>query len=94
MEYGWHRWAGPDIVLISVSQIVSTVGTKETRASRLVALKVSTGKTWFVGPTAMGLEGDDLIHVAEDGSSVLLSFQRSIYDWPSVSRVSLLDPES
>jgi dienelactone hydrolase len=94
MEYGWHRWAGRDIVLISVSQIVSTVGTKETRASRLVALKVATGKTWFVGPTAMGLEGDDLIHVAEDGSSVLLSFQRSVFDWPSVSRVSLLDPES
>lgn len=94
MEYGWHRWAGSDIVLTSVSQIVSTVGTAETRASRLVALKVSTGKTWFVGPKAMGLEGDDLIHVAEDGSSVLLSFQRSVYDWPSVSRVSLLDPDS
>lgn len=92
VEYGWHRWAGPDVVLISVSQLLEVLG-EETRVSRLFALRVSTGEKWFVGPRAMGAEGDDLLHVAEDGSSVLLSFQKTIYDWPSVTRVSLLDPK-
>lgn len=92
VEYGWHRWAGPDVVLFSVSQLLDVLG-EETRVSRLVALRVSTGERWFVGPRQMGTEGDDLLHVAEDGSSVLLSFQKTIYDWPSVARVSLLDPK-
>lgn len=91
-EYNWHRWAGPDIVLISISQMMPFLG-DEARVSRLLALRVSTKEQWFVGPRAMGVEGDDLLHVAEDGSSVLLSFQRSIYDWPTVTRVSLLDPK-
>ena len=91
IEYGWHRWAGRNIVLISVSQLLKLYG-EEYRASRLVALKVSTGQKWLVGPRAMGVEGDDLLHVAEDGSSILLSFQESIYEWPSVTRISLLDP--
>lgn len=92
VEYGWHRWAGPDIVLVSVSQMLDVMG-EETRVSRLMALQVSTGKNWLVGPRSMGVEGDDLLHVSEDGSSVLLSFQKSIYDWPSVTRISLLDPK-
>ena len=93
MEYGWHRWAGSDIVLISVSQAKPFMAGEEMRASRLVALKVSTGTTWLVGPKQMGPEGDDLLHVAKDGSSVLLSFQETLYDWPSVARISLLDPK-
>lgn len=90
VEYGWHRWAGPDTVLISVSQLLPVLG-EEVRVTRLVALKVSTGQKWLVGPKGMGVEGDDLLYVADDGSSVLLSFQKSIYDWPSVTRISLLD---
>jgi hypothetical protein len=92
VEYGWHRWAGSDIVLVSVSQMVDVLG-EDTRVSRLMALQVSTGKNWLVGPRSMGVEGDDLLHVSEDGSSVLLSFQKTIYDWPSVTRISLLDPK-
>lgn len=92
LEYNWHRWAGPDVVLISVSRMLPVLGEEE-RVSRLLAMRLSTQEKWFVGPKAMGVEGDDLLHVAEDGSSVLLSFQRTIYDWPSVTRVSLLDPK-
>lgn len=92
VEYNWHRWAGPDVVLISVSQLID-YHAEEVRFSRLVALRVSTGARWFVGPKNMGVEGDDLLHVAPDGSSVLLSFQKSIYEWPSVTRISLSDPE-
>lgn len=92
LEYNWHRWAGPDIVLISVSQMLPVLG-EETRVSRLLGMRVSTQEKWVVGPKAMGVEGDDLLHVADDGSSVLLSFQKSVYDWPTVTRVSLLDPK-
>ena len=91
VEYGWHRWAGSDIVLISVSQLLPLFG-EDVRVTRLLALKVSTGAKWFIGPKTMGVEGDDLLHVADDGSSVLLSFQKSINDWPGVTRISLLDP--
>lgn len=92
IQHEWHRWAGSNIVLISVSQLMNVLQ-DEFRVTRLVALDVTTGARWFVGPRQMGVEGDDLLHVARDGSSVLLSFQKSIYDWPSVHRISLLDPE-
>lgn len=90
VEYNWHRWAGPKTVLVSIAQVMPVLG-EDTRVSRLVALDAGTGEYWLVGPRALGPEGDDLLHVAKDGSSVLLSFQKSVYDWPSVSRVSLLD---
>jgi dienelactone hydrolase len=91
VEYNWHRWAGPKTVLVSVAHIPPVLG-GEGRVTRLLALDVVSGEFWLVGPRSMGgPEGDDLLHVAKDGSSVLLSFQKSIYDWPSVSRVSLLD---
>ncbi len=90
VEYNWHRWAGSDIVLISAAQVKPILG-EDTRLTRLVALKVSTGERWFIGPKYMGPEGDDLLYVADDGASILLSFQKTIYDWPSVTRISLLD---
>lgn len=90
LEYNWHRWAGPDIVLVSVSKMSSYAG-EELRLSRLMAVRISTKAQWYVGPKAMGPEGDDLLYVADDGSNVLLSFQKNIDEWPSVTRISLLN---
>jgi len=90
IEYNWHRWAGPDVVLVSISKMSSFEG-EELRLSRLLAVRISTKAQWYVGPKAMGPEGDDLLYVADDGSNVLLSFQKSIYEWPSVTRISLLN---
>jgi dipeptidyl aminopeptidase/acylaminoacyl peptidase len=41
-----------------------------------------------------GLEGDDLLYVDPTGEWILLSYQRTVYDYPSVSRVTLADNKS
>lgn len=92
MEYNWHRWAGSKIVLVSVAQMKPYYGT-EIRVSRLVALDAATGEKWFIGPKFLGLEGDDVLHVSKDGTNLLLSYQTTIFDWPGVARISLLDPK-
>lgn len=92
-SYEWHRWAGPTTVLISISQPSRVLG-EELRLTRLVALDVATKRHWIIGPSRMGIEGDNLLHVAKDGSSILLAYQKSIYDWPSVYRISLGDPNA
>jgi len=92
LGYNWHKWAGPDVLLVSVAQ-TQLLFDQETRVTRMIALNIVTGQQWLIGPDAMGPEGDDLLHVAQDGSSVLLSFQKTVYDWPSVHRISLTDPK-
>lgn len=92
MDFNWYRWAGPDILLISIRQLTSLYGV-EFPITRLVALNTTNGQQWHVGPEKMGFEGDDVLHVAKDGSSVLLSYQKTIWDDPSVYRVSLRDPK-
>lgn len=92
LGYNWHKWAGPNVLLVSVAQTQQLFG-EETRVTRLIALNIANGQQWLIGPDAMGPEGDDLLHVAKDGSSVLLAFQKTVYDWPSVHRISLTDPK-
>lgn len=92
-QYEYHRWAGNGTVLVSVSQ-KDFIDDEEVRFTRLFALDIATGKQWPVGGArSMGIKGDDILWVAPDGSHLLLSFQRNVYEWPMVYRVSLLDSE-
>ena len=88
----WHRWAGPDRVLFAVGQAFD-FGGDETYMTRLFVLDLATGRQHYVGPKRQGAKGDDLLWTAPDGSAVLLAFQPSIYDWPSVYRFDLGNPE-
>ena len=43
----------------------------------------------YIGRKAPIVDGDDVIHVAEDGSYALVSMQKSVYEYPSVYRFEL-----
>ena len=89
---GWevvsHRWAGNGRVLISLGKTVPYAG-DEAYMTRLLAVDLATKRVRFVGRTQQGLEGDDVLYVDPEGKWLLLSIQKTIYDWPSVHRVEL-----
>lgn len=83
-----YRWAGNDRVLISVGQ-TGRLFDEEIYVTRLVSYQPATGKVAFVGRESQGAEGDDVLYVDPDGRWLLLSIQRTIFDYPSVFRVDL-----
>ena len=84
----WYRWAGDNVVLISVSMKTVFMG-QDVRATRLVAFDVATGASRLLGGTEQGIDGDDLVYTDPAGQFILLSTQASIYDYPSVFRIDL-----
>lgn len=88
LELNWFRWAGNDRFLMSVSQTAGVMG-DEVRKSYLLAVDTATMKSRFIGHDTQGDEGDDVLYVDPSGEWLLLSIQRTIYDYPSVYRASL-----
>ena len=87
-QFEWYRWITNDKLLLSVSTAGEFFG-DEVRYTRLMLGQVSTATfTRMLGKSNI-VEGDNVIHVAEDGSHMLLSIQRTIYDYPSVVRQEL-----
>jgi dipeptidyl aminopeptidase/acylaminoacyl peptidase len=87
-EIEWYSWVNNDKLLLGVS----TPGKyfdEEARYSRLVLVEVSTGTMTRLFARSEVLQGDNVVHVAEDGSYVLVSIQQTIYDWPSVMKHEL-----
>jgi dipeptidyl aminopeptidase/acylaminoacyl peptidase len=84
----WYRWAGDNRVLISTARTVPYFD-DEAVMTRLFVWDLKTGAITLVGSKGAGLEGDDVLYVDPTGEWILLSFQVSIYDYPSVSRVDL-----
>lgn len=87
-ELNWYRWAGSGKLLVAMSAETVFFG-EDARISRLFHYDLTTRALLFVGKPEMGLEGDDVLHVDPDGGFVLLSMQRTIYDYPSVWRFDL-----
>jgi dipeptidyl aminopeptidase/acylaminoacyl peptidase len=88
-NFEWYRWVTNDKLLISVSSTGDFFGT-QARYTRLYLVELSTGTmSRLFGRTAV-LEGDNVIHVAKDGSHILVAIQRSVYDYPSVMRHELV----
>ena len=87
-EIAFYRWAGNDKVLISAATTVPYFG-EDARMTRLFLFDLATRKAQFVGKRDQGLEGDDILFVDPAGGWLLLSIQKTIYDWPSVYRVDL-----
>jgi dipeptidyl aminopeptidase/acylaminoacyl peptidase len=90
VDLNWIRWAGNGHILISVGRSTLFMGL-EAHRSVLLLHDVNTGVTTAIMREGQGLEGDDILFVDPDGRYLLLSIQRSIYDYPSVFRVSLPD---
>lgn len=84
----WYRWAGNHRILISLAQTVPWFD-DEAVMTRLVMYDLATNEVKILGGKTEGLEGDDLLYTDPAGEWILLSFQKTIYDYPSVSRVEL-----
>ena len=79
----WFRWAGNNKVLLSLSTTVFWRG-DDARLTRLYYYDLLTEQITMVAKKEMGLDGDELIYTDPAGEYVLLSMQRSVYDYPSV----------
>jgi dipeptidyl aminopeptidase/acylaminoacyl peptidase len=84
----WVRWAGPNKVLMSVIAEANFYGLK-LPTTRMIVHDFATGKYSAVGDRVGGLDGDDVLYVDPAGAFMLMSAQRSIFDYPSVLRVDL-----
>lgn len=87
-ELEWFRWAGDDQLIISVGYATRYFD-EDVHATRLLKFDLRNGTTQFVGKRGEGIDGDDVIFIHPDGGWLLLSVQKSIYDYPSVYRVDL-----
>jgi dipeptidyl aminopeptidase/acylaminoacyl peptidase len=83
-----YRWAGNNRILFSVAKTIPWFG-DEAEVTRLVSLDLTTNASLVLGKKNGGLEGDDILYVDKSGDWILLSIQKTIYDYPSVYRVEL-----
>jgi dipeptidyl aminopeptidase/acylaminoacyl peptidase len=83
-----YMWAGDNRVLISLGKTTEYFG-EDAYMTRLVSYDVESRKSEFVGKRDQGLKGDDILHLDPDGNWLLLSIQKTVFDWPSVYRVDL-----
>lgn len=90
VDLNWLRWAGNDRLLFSVGRSILYFG-DETRQTLLLLLDLATNTTKVLVRDGQGPEGDDVLFVDPDGHYLLLSIQKTPYDYPSVFRVSLPD---
>ncbi|WP_298164825.1 S9 family peptidase [Novosphingobium sp.] len=88
LDFNWFRWAGNGRVLFSVGKTVDWEG-DDAWQTRLVVYDVATSEQRFIGGKTEGLIGDDVLWVDPEGKSILLAFQQTIYDYPSVSTIDL-----
>lgn len=84
----WYRWAGNNTLLVSVGKLVPWDG-DEALLTRLMAYDITTGKMTFLGDSTEGLTGDDVLWVDPEGKSVLMAYQATIYEYPSIWRVDI-----
>jgi dipeptidyl aminopeptidase/acylaminoacyl peptidase len=87
-----YSWAGDGRVLISLGKTTPFFD-DEAYMTRLVTYDLATRKTAFIGKREQGLKGDDILYVDPAGAWLLLSIQKTVFDWPSVYRVDLATGE-
>lgn len=87
-QFEWYEWVTADKLLLSVSTAGQFMG-EDVRYTRLILVQLSTGTMSRLFGRTDVVEGDNVIHYAEDGSHILVSIQKSIYDYPSVLRHEL-----
>ena len=87
-EIEWVRWAGSDKLLVSLSASGQWRG-DDVRFTRLTFVDLKTGAMEVLGAKFPTIDGDNVVHIAKDGSYALVSVQKSLYEYPSVMRYEL-----
>ncbi|MEM7666165.1 MAG: alpha/beta fold hydrolase [Pseudomonadota bacterium] len=84
----WVRWAGEQKLVMSVTT-ASKMYDVTVRSSRLLVQHLNGKGAYFLEVDGGVFDGDDLIHLAKDGSYALVSVPRDRGDYPSVYRYEL-----
>ena len=84
----WCQWAGNDRLLIGFMGDVRS-GSVRGRISRLMLYDLPKKELRYIAMKAEDLVGDNVIHVAEDGSFILVSLASDLLGYPEVFRVDL-----
>lgn len=87
-DISWYRWVTNDKLLLSVSTPGKFFG-DDVLYTRLVLVEVGSGVMTRLFARSDVVEADNVVHIAEDGSYVLVAIQQTIYDYPSVQRHEL-----
>lgn len=93
----WTRWLNDQYLLVSVRkftklrrvELVDERLYEDVPYDRLYTVDRTTRETKAIGPQTGGQSGDDVIHLAPDGSSIVVEFSRSMYSPPVAMRVDL-----
>ncbi len=83
-----YFWAGNHVLLIAIGQKVPYFD-DEAYATRLIAYDLDTRKLQPINRHIAGLKGDDVLWVDPEGKTILLAFQDSLYNNPSVWRMDI-----
>lgn len=91
---GWQRiesyqWAGNDKLIVSVSTPALIFGVP-VRITRLFVRNLTSGESWVLDTPSDVVWGGEVIHIADDGSFVLVSAQKNYRDNPAVYRHELV----
>ena len=87
-ELSWYTWVTNDKLLLGVS----TPGKffdEDARYTRLILVELASGAMTRLFSRSKVLEADNVVHIAKDGSYVLVAIQQTVYDYPSVQRHEL-----
>jgi dipeptidyl aminopeptidase/acylaminoacyl peptidase len=88
-QFEWYQWVTNDKILLSLSRAGTFFG-EDVRYTRLILIEVASGTMTPMFSRSDVVQGDNVIHVAKDGSYMLVAIQKSIYDYPSVMRHELV----
>lgn len=88
----WYRWAGNDKLIMSF-YLTGRMYQVNFAYSRMLVWDLASGQAFPVGLNRMGIIGDDVIYVADDGSEILLTAQNRFDSLPEVYRIRL-EPEA
>ena len=85
----WIEWAGPDKLIVSLSSM-GRYDREDVLFTRLALIDLVRKETSMLGDKFRTIDGDNVIHIAKDGSFALVAVQRTIYQYPSVVRFELV----
>lgn len=88
-----YRWAGNGTLLVSIGKAAEWRN-DDALMTRLIAFDVVADAGKFIGSSAEGLIGDDVLWVDPDGKRILLAYQRDLSSYPSVFSVDLASNKS
>ena len=83
-----YFWAGNSRLLVDFGRTVPWYD-DEAYSTRLIVIDIVTGKGQWIGGKTEGLKGDDVLWVDPEGKTILIAYQKTIYDYPSVFSVDL-----